>query len=340
MHSSDALAQPRPTLAPLAPQSAAAPVHAGEADLVAGFAAEQTLDVTRGLIEEGLVEDAFAQLIPGLLRARAAMSSAAWRAFAGGRCLEHPLGAVMHEDPFIHRAFAKPRGYAGDAGVLDLIYGAVPMPLGTTERGARLYAASTRSAACDSVRFRRDLLADAIDSAARETPRGARVLSLACGHLREAQRSAAVAAGDVAQFFAVDQDELSIARVRRECAPLGVSPILGSVRDVIAGRLTFDGLSLAYAAGLYDYLPTPVAMRLTARLFAMLAPGGRLLVANFCPELPDVGVMESYMAWPLIYRGDDEVAALGARIPAEEVAAWRVFRDANGCVAYLEVRRG
>jgi SAM-dependent methyltransferase len=334
---SDALTHARSPFPPLAGAPAASTV--AESDLLAAFRAEQSLDVTLGLIEEGLVEDAFAQLIPALRQARTEMSPDGWRAFAAGRCLEHPLGAVMHEDPFIHRAFAKPRGYAGDAGVLDLIYGAVPMPSGTTERGARLYAASSRSAACDSVRFRRDLLTVEIDRAALDTRGQARVLSLACGHLREAQRSVAVAAGDVASFFAVDQDELSIARVRRECVPLGVSPVPGSVRDVLAGRLSFDALSLAYAAGLYDYLPTPIALRLTARLFAMLAPGGRLLVANFCPELPDVGVMESYMAWPLVYRGDDEMAALAARIPLAEVASWRVFRDTGGNVAYLEMQR-
>jgi hypothetical protein len=84
----------------------------------------------------------------------------------------------------------------------------------------------------------------------------------------------------------------------------------------------------------------PVAVRLTARMFAMLAPGGRLIVANFCPELPDAAVMEAYMAWPLIYRGDDEVRALGARIPVAEVASQRVYRDDGGNVAYLELVRG
>lgn len=301
--------------------------------------AEQTLDVTLALLNDGLIETGFAQLIPGLRQARAELSPDAWRTFASERCLEHPLGAVMHEDPFVYRAFQKPRGYAGDAGVLDLIYGAVPVPADTSARGEQLYAASTQSAACESVRFRRDLLAKAIDLSARETGGQARVLSLACGHLREAQISEAVAAGEVSNFFAVDQDELSIARVRRECMPLGVTPIPGSVRDIMAGHLTFDQLSLAYAAGLYDYLPTPVATRLTARLFSMLAPGGRLIVANFCPELPDVGVMESYMAWPLIYRGDEQVAGLASRIHKEEVAAQRVFRDDNGCVAYLELQR-
>jgi len=39
------------------------------------------------------------------------------------QCREHPLLGMVHEDPFTVRAFKKPRGYAGDAELLDLIYG-------------------------------------------------------------------------------------------------------------------------------------------------------------------------------------------------------------------------
>src|SRR4051794_26007505 len=47
---------------------------------------------------------------------------AGWPAFARG-CLDHPLRNLLHEDPFTFRAFSKPRGYAGDAVMMDYIYG-------------------------------------------------------------------------------------------------------------------------------------------------------------------------------------------------------------------------
>ena len=146
--------------------------------------------------------------------------------------------------------------------------------------------------------------------------------------------------GAVGAFYALDQDPLSIALLRAEHAPLGVTPTLASVRDLLARRVTFPDLTLAYAAGLYDYLPTPVAARLTARMFDMLAPGGRLIVANFCPELPDVGMMESFMAWNLIYRDEAEMGEVAAELPADRVASRRTYRDAGGHVVYLEVERG
>jgi extracellular factor (EF) 3-hydroxypalmitic acid methyl ester biosynthesis protein len=109
--------------------------------------------------------------------------------------------------------------------------------------------------------------------------------------------------------------------------------------DVVTGRVAIERLDLAYTAGLYDYLPLPVARRLTARMFAMLRPGGRVLVANFCPELRDAGYMESFMNWPLIYRTEQEMHGIADALPAAEVARRCVFRDPGGDIVYLEVER-
>ena len=297
------------------------------------------LDRAAARLLDGAIVQGIDGLAGGLRRAYDVLPAETWRAFADDVCLEHPLAALMHQDPFVRRAYEKPRGYPGDAGILDLIYGAVAPPADTTPLGRALYAYDTRSPGCQSVRDRCDILVDAIDEAAARADGGARVLSVACGHLREAQRSAAVRDGGVAVFHALDQDAESVALLGREHVPLGVTPVLGSVRDVLTRRVTFSGLTLAYAAGLYDYLPTPVAASLTARLFAMLAPGGRVLVANFCPNLVDIGVMESFMAWRLIYRDESEMAEIAAAVPGAEVARQRTFRDPGGNVVYLEIEK-
>lgn len=297
------------------------------------------LDEALALATADEIPAAMARLVSGLGAVRAAMSPAGWRAFATERCLRHPLAGVVHEDPFTHRAFSKPRGYAGDAGTLDLIYGTTPIPAETTARGAALYAWTSAGGASASVRYRRDLLAHAVDDAAARAPNGTRVLSLACGHLREADRSAAVAAGAVAAYYALDQDLESVALVGAQYGARGVTAVHASVRDLIVGRVRYADLALAYAAGLYDYLPDAVATRLTAVLFASLAPGGRLLLANFCPDAGDLSYMESMMDWTLLYRDEEDMARIAAALPAGEVAASRIFRDPLGNVVYLEVER-
>jgi extracellular factor (EF) 3-hydroxypalmitic acid methyl ester biosynthesis protein len=296
------------------------------------------LDTAHATLLRGDLRGGMEQLVSGLTVMRGALDADAWRAFATETCVRHPISALLHQDPFTKRCFDRPRGYAGDAGTLDLIYRDVALPAGTSPFGAALYEYAVEAPACRAVRKRRDLLTWYIDRTARRVERP-RIFSVACGHLRELDRSAAAADGRFGVFGALDQDGESMDFVRRHHAARGVTPMPGSVADVVAGRIRLDGLDLAYSAGLYDYLPLPIARRLTARLFAMLAPRGRLLIANFCPQLRDAAYMESFMNWPLIYREESDMAAIADALPAGEIASRRIVRDAAGDVVYLEVER-
>jgi extracellular factor (EF) 3-hydroxypalmitic acid methyl ester biosynthesis protein len=216
------------------------------------------LDEARVELASHRVHTGMAMLVGGLHDLRSEMAPGEWRAFATEVCPEHPVRWLVHEDPFVRRAYERPRGYPGDAGTLDLIYGAVPLPAETTELGRRLYFENTGAGACQSVRWRRDVLAQHIDRAAAEHP-SPRVLALACGHLREAERSRAVAEGRVGAFVAVDQDAECIALLEREQVGRGVTARVGTVRQALTGRLACEGMDLVYAAGLYDYLDAATA---------------------------------------------------------------------------------
>lgn len=112
------------------------------------------------------------------------------------------------------------------------------------------------------------------------------------------------------------------------------------MRDLLKGRRFDVAFDFIYASGLYDYLEQPVARRLTAALFDQLAPGGRLLVANFLPDHLDVGYMEAFMDWWLIYRSPAELADVAADIPAEQLAAIEQWDDPWRSITYLELERG
>ena len=115
--------------------------------------------------------------------------------------------------------------------------------------------------------------------------------------MREAELSSALAEGRIGEFLALDQDPQSLAHVQRELGEKGVQTVQSSVRAILAEKTGFENMNLIYAAGLYDYLSDRVAARLTRLMFDMLAPGGRLVIANFAPCLPEVGYMETFMAW-------------------------------------------
>lgn len=226
----------------------------------------------------------------------------------------HPVMTPLHGCPFTHRAFHKPRGYAGDAVMLDHMYGLVTDFPHPGSPGGRLYAYTTNSPAAHAVRNRRAILAQLIDDAAERRP-DARILALAAGHGRELALSRAVQAGQPLTFIAVDQDADSLSELRRSAPGTAVQTVTGTIRDVIAGRLTFSDLDVVYAAGLFDYLPQAAGQRLVAQMARMLRPGGTLLVANFLPDIPDLGYMEACMDWWLITRTEAEVRDLFADVP-------------------------
>ena len=148
--------------------------------------------------------------------------SGTWQEYAG-ECLNHPIRELLHQDPFTYRAFAKPRGYAGDAVMMDYIYG-----LGETREAAQhatplgraIFSYMSSRPSAKGVRYRRELIAKIIDRVA-STWR-ARVFAIAAGHLREAELSVAVQQGQLAEFVAIDQDPASLAVVARDYARFGV----------------------------------------------------------------------------------------------------------------------
>ncbi|MBL8236155.1 MAG: class I SAM-dependent methyltransferase [Bryobacterales bacterium] len=274
---------------------------------------------------------------------RACATETEWRNRIDTEIRRHPVAAAALGDPFVRHANQKPRGYAGDAVLLDYIYHH-PSRQGELDNAPAEVRAvmqfTTNSPAPRAVRNRAMLLASEIDATARRVEHPS-VLSLACGHLREAQMSRALQAKTVGRFLAIDQDAESLAVVREDCARLGVEAVEGSVKTVIARGEALGQFDFVYAAGLYDYLNDKVAARLLRALFALVKPGGKVWVANFMPDIEDRGYMEAFMDWWLIYRDEVQMRQLGEALPADEVASMRTFVEHEDNVVFLEaVRRG
>lgn len=294
------------------------------------------LDRACTLIHAGRAVEAFRLLTPPL--------SALWsEARATGRaeemlawCRVHPLQALVQQDPFTQRAASKPRGYAGDAVMMDYIYTGTP-PAGTTALGAEVFNATTCAGMGLSVRYRRQLLKSLIDDAV-VSHAAPRLLSVASGHCRELEGSLAETPHFSGEFLALDQDALSCAEVARVHAAHRVRVLNHGVRELVSGPLadTLGSFDLVYSAGLYDYLPDVLACRLTQRLLGLLRPGGRLLLANFVPGGTGRGYMELFMDWTLVLRSE---AAMRALAEAAGAAHTVTFHDPHRNVVYAELQR-
>lgn len=64
-----------------------------------------------------------------------------------------------------------------------------------------------------------------------------------------------------------------------------------------------------------------------------------MLVANFAPNLRDIGYMEAIMDWTLIYRDEAAVAQFTSLLAPDEIASQSLFRDSTGNVVYLTIRK-
>ena len=221
--------------------------------------------------------------------------------------------------------------------MLDYIYSGVAPPE-TTPLGLEVFQSTTRLPNGQSVVSRRDTLASLIDDVAAERRRP-RILSIACGHLREAQRSTALSTGMIGELIALDQDQESLAIVEAEQARHGVTVLHSSVRSLLTGRISLSGFDLVYASGLFDYLSDAIATRLTSRMFDMLAPGGKLLLVNFTPDNHGRGYMETFMDWTLIYRDEEGLAGLCCDISPQVSSRAKIFRDPSRNIVYLEMIR-
>jgi extracellular factor (EF) 3-hydroxypalmitic acid methyl ester biosynthesis protein len=290
-------------------------------------------------INSGLLLSGMSRLNSVLTETRRRLPVSEWNEFVKTQVMTHPVREVVHTDPFTYRAFSKPRGYAGDAVMMDYIYGyASPEVDGLAGRSRRVFDYCTGAPAPEAVRFRRRVLAETIDAAAARANRSIEVVAVAAGHLREADLSTAVRSG-LARVTAIDQDEESLGVVKGAYAQYGVQTTPASVRQVLAGRAKMPASDLSYTAGLYDYLPDAAATRLTTLMFEALRPGGTLLVANFMPDIADVGYMESLMDWHLIYRSDAEMLALAGGVPRSGLAGVEQFHDPFDNITFLRLTK-
>jgi hypothetical protein len=266
-------------------------------------------------------------------------SVAEWKALVA-LCRGHRLLPLLHHDPFTQRAFEKPRGYAGDACMMDMIYsvedGVGYAPLGPA--GDDVFAYIINNPACQAVRSRRATVASAIDRVADQCPR-ASVLAVASGHLREASLSVALRRRRVGSFLAVDSDPESLAEVRQSYGQFGVKTLTASFTTFLRRPRFSQAFDLVYSTGLFDYLGPRTSRRLASAMHAMVRPGGSMLIANFLPDIADVGYMEAMMDWELVYRSRSDMIGLLTDVPEAEIENVELWSEAGQNIIFLRVTK-
>lgn len=281
---------------------------------------------------------------------------------------------IVQEAPFYWRIINKPSGYAGDAEMMSYIYR--NQFEGLTPFGMFLHKHAVTTKACESVRYRKDYLAEQILKA-----KGGRILSLAAGPAQEIREVLAGNQRERFQFLALDHDLDTLQRydiqnksdqftyalanayqmisekyhvvkprhfMLRYCFPRrdfrGLRKIFSPLKYELID-LKIQEFDLIYSAGLYDYIKTNTlddskgTVALTKNLFNLLKPGGSLIIGNFNHNNPrDLQfVMEFIYDWELIYRNKYDMFDFARTIAEVDIKDIQIIEEPMGINYFLKI---
>lgn len=285
---------------------------------------------------EGKVAEALQELVRGLDERRQESSDREWKEFVRLSSI-HPMKHLLHEDPFTHLAFAKVSGYSGDAQCLDLLL-QDRSPDGATPLGADIYRFTTQMPYAQSLRSRACRVAEVIDRLALQNPAAA-LLTVAAGHLREADFTGALRRRQFGRWVALEADRGNLAEIESSYGRFGVQCEEMTIRRFLSGKVELGQFHLVYSGWLFDYLDRSLGQRLVKQLFELLLPGGVLLLTAVNPAMPGRGFMECFMDWHLVYRTPAELLELTDLLDRTAVRDLRLSSDPSGNVVMLEITK-
>ena len=254
--------------------------------------------------------------------------------------------------PFVHRTYNKPRGYAGD-------YEMVNMMFREPAQGGTLYAKMINIYALDlppivAHRNRISYLQRRLEQEALRVRRQARdlsVYSMGCGPAQEVQKF--LEQNDLANhtnFTLADMDPETLERTGKLLQELkarhhrrgSINPIqksaINQIREFqrVRDYARSEQHDLIYCAGLFDYLTDETCRQLMDAFYAKLAPGG-LLIATNVDDHPARYQMECFLEWNLIQR---DLAAMRGIVPQKASSPEiSIKKEPTGVNIFLEVRK-
>lgn len=252
-------------------------------------------------------------------------------------------------DPFIHRSFTKPLGYAGDYQMVNMILGGGEAGGSTYAKIINSFNLTTAPAAAhrNRIRILQNLLCQ---EARRKAQKGGtlRVLNVGCGPAAEVERFVAEdEESGGCEFLLVDFNEETldfaaqrIAEARRRSGrTLNVTTVHQSIHELLKAAASGKSAlasryDYVYCAGLFDYLSDRICTKLVRLYYEWVVPGGLVVVTNVHARNPVRFCMSHIWEWHLEYRDDAQLLSFASGEPGA-----RVFADETGVNLFLEIRK-
>ena len=224
---------------------------------------------------------------------------------------------------FAERVYYKPKGFAGDFFMIELIYR--QQPDGDGKLGKLIDHWALQQIPPRAVRGRRRLLRQLLDRLCCERlnkSESIRIMNLACGPTRELfDLIHECDYSEKINALCVDIDPEALQYANQEVNTFDHQAVVRFMNENVIkwaiGRVKHDfgPQDIIYSSGLCDYLDERLTLALIKRCYAQLNPGGVLIIGNFSPSNPDRLFMDHLLYWRLIYRDRSDLQALFAASP-------------------------
>jgi SAM-dependent methyltransferase len=239
-------------------------------------------------------------------------------------------------DPYTRWGLVKPRGYPGDATLMDFAYGHPSVKAHIANAGApaaKIYAATSQAKQSQSARERIELLQGELS--ALSGSRGLKVISVAAGHARELENLPPSVRSKLSCFTAIDTDPYSLKEAEKSAGGIPFKPVRKN-----AITESFDSIEsgdLVYSLGLFDYLTDEHAQVVLEKMLALTASGGKCIIANLAPSAANLGYCEAIMDWWMITRSKEQINALADASIAARGSKFKATVHQVGCFNYLQL---
>jgi extracellular factor (EF) 3-hydroxypalmitic acid methyl ester biosynthesis protein len=266
-----------------------------------------------------------------------------------GYYFRRQLWHILMCSQFMKRANVKPRGYAGDSEMMNMLYRREYEGNSTFEK--LMHRHPIERPAAQAVRNRRKIIAENLDQIHQKIGDSLedrmKVLSVACGPAFELN-NIIKSKGDMDKysFSLLDQDRDALSEAagsindlqKKYNKKLDVEFIIESVRTLLMSPKfveTAGQFHFIYSMGLFDYLTPPTARAVFSKLYEMLMPGGEIVIGNYHVSNPDKWYMEYWHDWVLYYRTEADM--LG--IVTDDKSEKEILFDGTKSQMFLKVKK-
>jgi extracellular factor (EF) 3-hydroxypalmitic acid methyl ester biosynthesis protein len=261
---------------------------------------------------------------------------------------------IVQTTPFLNHAYTKPRGYAGDYGLMVMFYDYKDS--GSTLFDKFMHRFSCNEPAAVANKNRVELLANMLTDIHLKGSdhKSFKVSTVACGPAKEIELflgDTDLAKSRPIEVVCIDQDPAALdyaqtqirglLKTNRTHKPvfLQEDAVMGLIRQRPFTECLAES-DVIISAGLFDYLSDRVAQKLITALYYSLKPGGTLLIGNVSDLNPDRFSMNYFMEWNLVLRNDQTLKALvDPAIRSVAGVQIDVISESLGLNLFLRVRK-